>query len=47
MANTEKTFRFYTSDQGKCYAQNRLDYHQDLYNLMSPTTLQPAVNLTP
>ncbi|KAL4813861.1 S-adenosyl-L-methionine-dependent methyltransferase [Aspergillus spinulosporus] len=34
MANTEKTFRSYTSDQGKNYAQNRLDYHQDLYNLI-------------
>ncbi|KAL4758908.1 putative S-adenosylmethionine-dependent methyltransferase [Aspergillus foveolatus] len=34
MANTEKTFRSYTSGQGKNYAQNRLDYHQDVYNLI-------------
>ncbi|KAL4905479.1 hypothetical protein BDW74DRAFT_177847 [Aspergillus multicolor] len=34
MANAEKTFRDYTADQGKNYAQNRLDYHQDLYNLI-------------
>ncbi|KAL4924980.1 class I SAM-dependent methyltransferase [Aspergillus undulatus] len=32
MAAPEKTFRDYTSDQGKNYAQNRFDYHPALYN---------------
>ncbi|KAL4946529.1 hypothetical protein BDV06DRAFT_182340 [Aspergillus oleicola] len=32
MAAPEKTFRDYTTDQGKNYAQNRLDYHPALYN---------------
>ncbi|KAL4871464.1 S-adenosyl-L-methionine-dependent methyltransferase, partial [Aspergillus spectabilis] len=29
---TEKTFRDYTPEQGKSYAQNRLDYHPSLYS---------------
>ncbi|KAL4778543.1 S-adenosyl-L-methionine-dependent methyltransferase [Aspergillus varians] len=34
MPSTEKTFRDYTTDQGKTYAQNRLDYHPALYNII-------------
>ncbi|XTI85295.1 hypothetical protein V2W45_1340268 [Cenococcum geophilum] len=47
LVSAEKTFSSYTQDQGANYAQNRTDYHPNLYKTIIDSILPPAASSTP